>query len=476
MNPIQLEQLMPKVQQQESVKELKTGDSSFAEALKNAREANRDEENSHSNENVAKNNDSNGKTQENIEVAREDHKEQVSEKTVKKSEEMKSDSEIAETAAENAAFVLANNIPVDENVPANIYKLAASSENNLTDKITKTQDAPSEDLSVSEKMMSWLTVKNVDDVSENSLPKQDDFAALIEAAVEFIPGNESEFQKLESAQNLSISDPELFLQKVHELADFSTEGLAQNQKEILESEIKNTKEKKSDVKLSVHDLRTHRLASENIADSQNIVSKVAEKKEGKLVLEVQQKNENTMQISMELADKIQQNITSSSGQTAAASGSNFQQMLSHAVAENAPDFVKAGNVILKDNNSGIINLIVKPESLGNVKISLNINDKVISGQIQVQSKEAFEAFRESISSLKAAFAESGFETGSFDLSFSNQQNFAQSGGNGQDQNQNPNAAFLADRAYGSYSVSENEAPDPNRKYESGSNYSVNIVA
>ena len=151
-------------------------------------------------------------------------------------------------------------------------------------------------------------------------------------------------------------------------------------------------------------------------------------------------------------------------------------MLSNAVQENASDIVKAGNIVLKDNNQGSINLILKPEALGNVKISLNLNDKVISGQINVQTREALEAFKESIDALKQAFTESGFETGSFDLNFSSGQNFAQSGGNGERQT----ASYFAEKAYGDFvSASASDSRGSGESAFSSQNskeYSVNIVA
>ena len=189
---------------------------------------------------------------------------------------------------------------------------------------------------------------------------------------------------------------------------------------------------------------------------------------------MQRQSDGNMQMTMELAARAEQNITSSSNQAAGANGSTFQAMLSNAVQENAPDFVKAGNIVLKDNNQGTINLILRPEGLGNVKISLSLDDKNLSAQILVHTKEAMDAFKESIPSLKQAFTESGFETGSFDLNFSNnQQGFAQ--GEGQNQN-HENAALFAQKNYGDFvtpSMLTGEAASEN--YVSR-DYSVNIVA
>ena len=121
-------------------------------------------------------------------------------------------------------------------------------------------------------------------------------------------------------------------------------------------------------------------------------------------------------------------------------------------------------------------MILRPEGLGNVKISLNLDDKNLSAQITVQTKEAMDAFRESISSLKQAFAESGFETGSFDLNFSNNQNqqgFAQSGE--QEQNQQ-NIGILAQKSYGEFVTADALASGEMAETSSEGRYAINIVA
>ncbi len=233
--------------------------------------------------------------------------------------------------------------------------------------------------------------------------------------------------------------------------------------------INSQKEEKNTVKIEVTDLRTQKI--ENSAELQ--VQKSQQRKD--FYLSYRRENENTVQVTLDLASQVNQNITASSDQSASASGSTFQSMLSNAVRQNAADFVKAGNVVLKDNNQGSINLIVHPEKLGNVKISLNLSDKVISGSITVHSQEAYEALKDSISSLKNAFAGGGFETGEFNLNFSDQsQQFAQSNGGHDSSSQKE---FFAGRAYGDYSaeggvlVAENVQPQT-----ADSAYSVNIVA
>ena len=61
-------------------------------------------------------------------------------------------------------------------------------------------------------------------------------------------------------------------------------------------------------------------------------------------------------------------------------------------------------------------MALKPEALGNVKITLELSDKVVSGHITVASREAFEAFRQNLDTLRQAFVQSGFDNATFTLS------------------------------------------------------------
>ena len=337
----------------------------------------------------------------------------------------------------------------------------------LTEKIAEAGDKTEGE--IDDKMLAWL-ISSADSDEKGKIGdnlSKDDLASLIENAEDFIPGQKNEGEELSAAQKLSTTDPQAFLLNMQKLNP--SDKVAKNADDKVELKKSASKDKTHEVRFTVHDLRTEKPLTE--LDSSKAVQKAAEKKE--IQLTMKQQNDNNVQMTMELAGRAQENITSSSSQTAAANGSDFQQMLSNAIQENAPDFVKAGNIMLKDNNQGSINLILRPEGLGNVKISLNLDDKNLSAQISVQTKEAMEAFKESIPALKQAFTESGFETGSFDLNFSNQQNFAQNGNGGDGQRQEN--SVLAQKSYGDYVSSESRVESEAAPAVSG-DYSVNIVA
>ena len=219
-----------------------------------------------------------------------------------------------------------------------------------------------------------------------------------------------------------------------------------------------------DQKIAVQDLRT---AAENGVTEASL-------KDGNFVTTVSQ-GEGTADITMQLAQG-----TETSGNTSVATGSketNFSAMLSNQLQNNATELVQTGSIILRDGNVGTINLILHPEELGNVKISLELNDKMVSAQIKVASEEAFQAFKESIASLKQAFADSGFDTGSFDLSWA---------GNGQQQQggqqqQNHGHIAFANTLYGEMLAEDGidsgvEGEILQKTYSDSSQIAVNIMA
>jgi flagellar hook-length control protein FliK len=106
--------------------------------------------------------------------------------------------------------------------------------------------------------------------------------------------------------------------------------------------------------------------------------------------------------------------------------SALENMLARELHQNFNgDIVRHASMALRDGGKGTINLALKPESLGNVKIQLEMTENKITGLIVVESEEALKAFRKEITSLEQAFKDSGFENADLNLSLSQ---------NGQNQN------------------------------------------
>jgi hypothetical protein len=79
------------------------------------------------------------------------------------------------------------------------------------------------------------------------------------------------------------------------------------------------------------------------------------------------------------------------------------------------DIVRYASIMLRDGGEGTIRLSLKPESLGTVKIRLEMAENKIAGQIIVESDEALRAFEREIRSLEQAFKDSGFEGASLEM-------------------------------------------------------------
>ena len=218
-------------------------------------------------------------------------------------------------------------------------------------------------------------------------------------------------------------------------------------------------------KIIVHDQRTV-IADEN---------KPVEKNNSKGQVAVKLDNQNNATITMELAQQnVSENILSLDNQTAASDGSNFQAMLSNQIQANAPEFVKAGSLVLQDNNKGTINLVLHPDDLGNVKIHLSMDGKTISAHITVNTKEALEVFKDNAQTLREAFAKNGYETANFDVSYNENSN---SGQNQNFEGRYDGNEYWARKAYGDYLGGNDDGYIQNSAESTlNSEYSINIVA
>lgn len=82
------------------------------------------------------------------------------------------------------------------------------------------------------------------------------------------------------------------------------------------------------------------------------------------------------------------------------------------------ELARAAGIILRDGGSGEIRLVLKPESLGSVRVRLNLSDNVIDGKIFVDNPEVKQVLEGSIDSLTRALSADGFQTASLQVSVS----------------------------------------------------------
>ena len=254
--------------------------------------------------------------------------------------------------------------------------------------------------------------------------------------------------------------------------DFSENLKLNNENNFSETDFdfsKNNKDAKKefaldkDGKIIVEDLRS-KIEADSDSDKKSVIH----------TSDIKLTGENTALMSVELNPNAQADVLSLNTQTAASNGSNFQAMLSNQLHNVAPEFVKAGNLILKDNNQGTINLVLHPDDLGNVKIHLSLDGKTLSGHITVATKEALQVFKDNSETLREAFIKNGFDVANFDVSMNNGGSFNQNMGF---EGQNDGTNLLAKRMYGNSAEGLSaEMENIFKNAEDISNYSVNIVA
>jgi hypothetical protein len=126
----------------------------------------------------------------------------------------------------------------------------------------------------------------------------------------------------------------------------------------------------------------------------------------------------------------------------------FEELLARELRQNLnSDIVRHAQVILRDKGEGIIRLSLKPESLGNVKIRLELTENKIAGRIIVESGEALRAFEREIASLERSFRDSGYESAELNAFLAQDQG---SGGGGAEERPFYSPRFAADKAASRY--------------------------
>ncbi len=106
-----------------------------------------------------------------------------------------------------------------------------------------------------------------------------------------------------------------------------------------------------------------------------------------------------------------ENIKTLSVDNKALSG-NFNNLLRD---KGVPQIVKQTGILLKDNNQGEIKLVLRPDSLGKVRIRLNLQENNIAGRIIVENINVKDAFDGNLENLQKALRDSGFDTASLEV-------------------------------------------------------------
>ena len=326
---------------------------------------------------------------------------------------------------------------------------------------------------VSAKDMIPLTADELSFLKKNI--KKDTFEDLIDNAEEYTSLGKSK-ELLEKAQNFSLEEPLAFLSKA-QLADENGRASEFDGDFSFSRELQSSPDESSAAFQTVQENTVQEKSIFTVTDNRSTEEKIASLKEAKTSRpEIKKISSDTAEMTLTLDKNPVNGAISQEERIGFAEGATVKASLRSQIQNSAPDFVKAANIVLNENGRGTINMILKPESLGNVKVNLQITDKIITGHISVASKEAFEAFRESIQNLKEAFEAEGYDRAEFTLSYDS------SGQGSQFSQENAQARddvvkILSGRTYSSYtSKDENDSVPESADYAVRNGYAVDVVA
>jgi len=98
-------------------------------------------------------------------------------------------------------------------------------------------------------------------------------------------------------------------------------------------------------------------------------------------------------------------------------GKTFEDALAAELRGNlSTDIVRDAAIIIRNGGEGTIRLSLRPASLGDVKIRLEMTENKITGHIILKSSEALRAFERELPVLEKAFKDSGFSETNLQMS------------------------------------------------------------
>ncbi|MDZ7795115.1 MAG: flagellar hook-length control protein FliK [Spirochaetia bacterium] len=123
---------------------------------------------------------------------------------------------------------------------------------------------------------------------------------------------------------------------------------------------------------------------------------------------------------------MQVNLREDAGQSFSAasvksSGNGIRNELMQQLQDHLnKDIVKRSSILIRENGSGEIELDLKPDNLGQVRIRITMENNNIAGKIFVENSNVKEAFDQNMQQLYRAFKEHGFENAALNVSVGDQ--------------------------------------------------------
>lgn len=198
---------------------------------------------------------------------------------------------------------------------------------------------------------------------------------------------------------------------------------------------------------------------------------------------LQDSSNKTVEVTLHLKEEASQKSGGADTSTSLGPSRSFQDLLAQELHNSINgDIVRHASMVLKDGGEGLIKLNLKPESLGNVRIKLEMADNKVTGHILVDTQEALKAFEKEIQSLEQAFRDGGFQGASLEVSVSSEGQGSGSWPQGEGQQQpfyseRLAAGFYDEASPGLEALSDDISNrNQNSPSSSGTNVSINMLA
>jgi hypothetical protein len=107
------------------------------------------------------------------------------------------------------------------------------------------------------------------------------------------------------------------------------------------------------------------------------------------------------------------------GGTRILSGGEGQSILRQFRETANPQILQQAHIFLRNQEDGEIRLVLKPAELGEVKIRLQVRERLIEGHITVENTIVRDLFEQNRNELAASFQEQGFEMSQLEVSVGN---------------------------------------------------------
>lgn len=219
-----------------------------------------------------------------------------------------------------------------------------------------------------------------------------------------------------SEQVLAVSDREAIEGAAHKK---SSENDAAAEK-TMSKQAAEKKDGDSKTRLVINDKRTEKSEDVRNAVKNNADVKGENNSQGVQLQGPAGKTGENIEVEyIRAANPEPQNITpeGAGGKTQAPVTREAAQAFSKYMKQAGNDqIVKHARFVLKDANRGEIRLMIKPESLGNLKIRLNMNENNIVARILVENNSVRQALESNFEALQRSFNEGGFNLSEMDVS------------------------------------------------------------